>query len=563
MYKRSFLPFLRLLVPLVAITVLPLTAAAQNAANLPPKPSIVYKVQSPNERLEMTVKTSRILTMDQKIPQAQVNNPDILELTPLSPNQIQVSAKAIGVTQINLWGEDQKVFTVDVIVFGDARELEMLLRSTYPSAALKVVPVSNSVMISGFVDKPEHVDRIIRIAEEYYPKVINNMTVGGVQQVMLHVKVMEVSRTKLRRLGFDWGKITGSSTVVSGPSGLMSDISTGSTVTGVYRSGAPSTFAFNIVDGSSSFYGVLDALRQDNLLKIMSEPTLVTVSGRPASFNSGGQIPIPVPQSLGTLSIEWKDYGTKIDFVPIVLGNGRIRLEVRPEVSELDASQSQIINGSVVPGIKTRNADTGVEMQAGQTLAIAGLVQTRIEALNVGLPWVSELPYIGAAFRKVQETENDVELLILVTPDWAEAMDACEVPQCGPGQQTTNPSDWELFMKGYLEVPKCVPANGNCAGNGDCQDNGNGPDGPPPDGMLLNPGERIPTPSPSDAAGRPVRNGPAGTVAARQTRSGSQSAGPQNRYTSPKSNSSPSDTPTRSQNGPPGLIGPVGYDVVK
>ena len=162
MYKRSLL---RLLMPLVAITSLPWTAAAQDAAALPAKPSIVYKVQSPSERLEMTVRTSRILTMDQKIPQAQVNNPDVLELTPLSPSQIQVSAKAVGVTQINLWGEDQKVFTVDVIVYGDARELEMLLRSTYPSAALKVVPVSNSVLISGFVDKPEHIDRIIRIRE--------------------------------------------------------------------------------------------------------------------------------------------------------------------------------------------------------------------------------------------------------------------------------------------------------------------------------------------------------------------------------------------------------------
>ena len=203
---------LRLLAPLAISTVLPLAVGCGRTVPppaLPAKPSIVYKVQSPNERLEMTVHTSRILTMDQKIPQAQVNNPDILELTPLSPNQIQISAKTAGVTQVNLWGEDKKLYTVDVIVYGDAQELAMMLRATFPNAALKVVPVANSVLISGYVDQPEHIDRIIRIAEEYYPKVINNMTVGGVQQVLLHVKVMEVSRTKLRQLGFDFAKITG------------------------------------------------------------------------------------------------------------------------------------------------------------------------------------------------------------------------------------------------------------------------------------------------------------------------------------------------------------------
>jgi len=177
------------------------------------RPPLIFKVQSPSERLEMTVNSSRILTTDQKIPQAQVNNPDILELTPLSPAEIQVSAKTAGVTQVTLWGEDKKVYTIDVIVFGDAQALSVLLQSQFPSASLKVIPVSHGVLITGYVDRPEHVDLIVRIAEEFYPKVINAITVGGVQQVVLHVKVMEVSRTKLRNLGFDWAKVTGSNVV--------------------------------------------------------------------------------------------------------------------------------------------------------------------------------------------------------------------------------------------------------------------------------------------------------------------------------------------------------------
>jgi pilus assembly protein CpaC len=548
--------FSRLLMPLAICAFWPAVAPADPPPTPLARPSIVQKIQSSNEKLEMTVHSSRILTMDQKIPQAQVNNPDILEVTPLSPTQVQISAKAPGVTQVNLWGEDKKVYTVDVIVFGDAQELAMVLRTTFPSAALKVTPVSNSVLISGFVDQAESIDRIVRIAEEYYPKVINNMTVGGVQLVLLHVKVMEVSRTKLRRLGFDFSKITGPNVVTSSPSGALVDTINTTPVTPatpptpsapwspiVTQGLAPTaagagTFTFGIVNGASAFFGVLDALRRDNLIKIMAEPTLVTVSGRAASFNSGGEFPVPVPQSLGTTTIEWKKYGTQIDFVPIVLGNGKIRLEIRPQVSELDESRSITIGSITVPGLKSRDADTGVEMTAGQTLGIAGLVQSYTEAENSGLPWISEVPYLGMAFRKVHESTNEVETLILVTPELVDPMDACEVPPCGPGTQTTSPSDWELFMKGHLEVPKCCPSGGD----GACPPGEPAPDEPPPDGMIQSPGEQIPTPPPS--AGR-------------------KTAGPHSRYVPSKTTPSAAKSSAGSQDGPPGFIGPVGYDVVK
>jgi pilus assembly protein CpaC len=215
-------------------------------------------------------------------------------------------------------------------------------------------------------------------------------------------------------------------------------------------------------------------------------------------------------------------------------------LEVRPRISELDEAHSLTIQGTTVPGILERQADTGVEMQAGQTLAIAGLVQTYVEATTSGLPWISDVPYLGAAFRKTEEKKNEVELLMLVTPELVEAMDANEVPPCGPGMQTTSPSDWELYMKGYLEVPNCCPSNGHC--NGQCQKNGAGADGPPPDGMILNPGEKIPTPQPAD---------------------GSSASRRQSRQTPSKPTPSTAVSANGTPNGPPGFIGPVGYDVVK
>jgi pilus assembly protein CpaC len=180
---------------------------------------------------------------------------------------------------------------------------------------------------------------------------------------------------------------------------------------------------------------------------------LVTVSGRPASFTVGGEFPILVPAGLGTVSIEYKTFGTQVDFVPIVLGNGRIRLEVRPRVSELDAARGVTLNNSTVPALQVREVDTGVELRAGQTLALAGLVQNRIEVENKGLPILADLPYFGAPFRRVSEKNNEIELLIMVTPELVEAMEQHEVPPVGPGMHTISPSDHDLYWRGHLEVP--------------------------------------------------------------------------------------------------------------
>ncbi|NIL97684.1 MAG: histidine kinase, partial [Planctomycetales bacterium] len=416
------------------------TARAQLVGPAP----MTMQVSESSQRLEIVANSSRILSLGEAIPRAQVNNPDILELTPLSPTQVQVFAKKPGVTQVNLWNARDEVRSVDVIVYGDARELTMLLQTQFPTASLKVVPLAHSVVVSGYVERPDQVSRVVRIAEDFYPKVINNINVGGVQQVLLHVKVMEVSRTKMRALGFDWSIKNGSDFLVSSVSGLLSGA-------GVPLGG--DTVRFGIVDNNTNFLGALEALRQNNVAKILAEPTLVTVSGRAARFVAGGEFPILVPAGLGTVSIEYKTFGTVVDFVPIVLGNGRIRLEVRPTVSELDESRGVTINNTTVPGLNVRQVDTGVEMSAGQTLALAGLIQNRVEAENRGLPILADLPYLGVPFRRVEETNNEIELLIMVTPELVEAMDAEEVPPLGPGMHTVSPPDCDLYWRGHIEVP--------------------------------------------------------------------------------------------------------------
>ncbi len=433
------------------------------------QPQVIRNITQASERLELTVNSSRILTLEKRIPRMVVNNPELLTVTALSANQVQLAARKSGVTQVNLWDEDGKVYTVDVIIYGDVRELELALDRIFPGASLNVIRLTNSLVLEGFVERPEDVGPIIRLAEDYAPKLVNNITVGGVQQVMLKVKVMEVSRTKLRQLGFDFAILDDSgSSVSSWVSGLLDGVS----LTEV--SGSGQTFGFAVLGGGDSFFGFLDALQQNNMAKILADPTITTISGRPAEFHVGGELPILVPSGPQQVTISWRDFGTRINFLPIVLGNGNIRLEVRSEVSEIDDTRGVVISGFEVPALKTSKVDTGVEMKAGQTLALAGLVQTRVEAVERGLPFLSDLPYIGAAFRRVEEQVNEIELIILVTPELVDAMDPSEVPPCGPGMESVSPTNLQLYGGGHLEVPSCGPCGPGCYGNcgGNCYSNG-------------------------------------------------------------------------------------------
>lgn len=563
---------------LVLIATAWLAASAQHAtAQEPNQERLVHRVQDANDRLEMVVNTSRILTLGKKIPQAQVNNPDILDLTALSATQVQVLAKKAGVTQVNLWDENDEIYTVDVMVYGDAQELSMLLKNEFPNSSLKVVPLAQAVLISGYVDDPNQVQRIITIAEDYHPKVINNITVGGVQQVLLQVRVMEVSRTKLRSVGVDFSNISaGGDFVTSSVSGFIAAVSNSAKT--VTTTGG-STFQFGIIDAGNSFFGIMELLQQRNLAKILAEPNMVTVSGRPAFFNVGGEFPILVPQSLGTVSIQYRKFGTQVDFVPIVLGNGTIRLEVRPRVSEIDESRSVVLGSTNVPALRVREVDTGVEMKAGQTLAIAGLVQNRVESQVRGVPWLSDLPWVGGAFRKVRETNNEIELLILVTPQLVEAMDACDVPPGGPGLDTASPNDVQLYMRGHLETPRRRPQGGGEGYEGEGVPTEEVQRGEPEGQMTPSEeprgeveGDSAPAPTNEGAARAPRRgshrHASSGPRIFRQTSSATgegRNGGKVGRDGASRSSrrSRAARNQTAEGDAQPGLIGPIGYDVSK
>ena len=361
----------------------------------------------------MVVNTSRFLTLDKKIPQVQVNNPDVLDVVPISPNQVQISAKRTGVTQVNLWGDDKRIYTVTVIVMGDAAELTEVLRELFPRTSLMIVPVNgNSVIISGYVDQQDAVPKIVSVATKYFPRrdqqhdrqrrAAGNPARQGLRNLANEVAEhgIRLGQRQQQRQSRDVGR---QRAVDNGHGGCRR-------LYGADR--APdNAFKFSF-GGANAFYGVLGALRQDSLAKLCSEPDLVAISGRPAYMISGGSIGYQVSSTVAGNTVGWMGYGTRLDFVPIVLGNGRMHIDLRASVSESDPTNS--IDG--IPAFKSREVETGVELRVGQTLAIAGLLQEQTEASNQGLPWISEIPYLGVPFRSVSHQTNEIELLVMVTP---------------------------------------------------------------------------------------------------------------------------------------------------
>jgi pilus assembly protein CpaC len=539
--------------------------ASRSAPDVPPQgttpaPSAAERhIELDHDRIELVTNSSLPLRLDRKIPKASVSNPDIAELTALSPNQILVLARKPGVTAITLWDETGKIYTVDCVVYGNPSELAAILKTEFPDAHLGVKPLGNDkLLLSGYVDGANQANQIMRIAASYYnddpvnpKKVISNIQVGGVQQILLHVKVVEVDREKIRNLGFDFASLTGGGFLASSISNLLAP--NAAVTSGALGSvvGNGDTLRFGIVSGNTSFFGFLDALRREDLLKILADPTLVTVSGRPAQFHVGGEIPYPSTASLNAVTVSYKDTGITIDFVPIVLGNGNIRLEVRPVDREIDDTITiQIAPGFESPAFTERHVDTGVEMRAGQTLAIAGLVSKRLTARTQEIPWIGELPYVGAAFRHQQQKEEEIELLFLVTPEVVAALDPCETPQCFPGMHSDVPNDVQEYWKGYIEVPSKGPC-GPCGCPG-------GPDGGP-GGMMQGYEEIGPGTATTPAKSSSVVSPPASNT----TKNGRGGGGNADNRNNPQGVQSPrSAAAARGPTNGPGLVGPVGYDVL-
>lgn len=430
----------------------------------------VVPITASRTPLELTEKFAKVLETKHRIVQVRGFDPLILNVGALSEYRISVTGLLQGMTSFIITDENDNHYTVEVFVKGDARALQMLIDRKFPNSSIEVFKVQEAVALRGWVTQPEHITQIVEYAEQFYPKVLNHMKVGGVQQVLLRVKVMEAQRSLIRELGMNFTYLSGSGYLNSSP-GSITNLSGVSLVPPFNGASAPilpatvknATASFGILGDNSLFNAYMTALRDESLVKILAEPEMIATHGRPATMLSGGEFPILVPQSLGTLSIQWREFGVRLEAVPFVLGGGALRLDLQPEVSERDFANAVTFGGTTVPGLTVRRVNTQVEMKFGQTLMLAGLISRRQATTTHKIPFFGELPYVGAAFRRTRNEDSETEVVILVTPELVAPLDCNQVPEGGPGRFTESPTDRELMGYGLLEVPKFGERCVNCA----------------------------------------------------------------------------------------------------
>jgi pilus assembly protein CpaC len=382
--------------------------------------------------------------------------PEIADAVVLTPRQIYITGKAPGVTNLTLWGADNTVSgIIDLEVSPDISQLKERLYKILPEEKdIKVTPTNDNVTLSGTVSSTSNLSQALSLAETYYPKkVVNLLEVAGVHQVMLEVRVSEMSRSLLRRLGFNFSYLSSS--------GKNFGLSLLNKLTSLPAAGFPAnplivsdkvTGLFRFVSNDTSWTFFIDALKEEGLLKILAEPTLITLSGKTANFLAGGEFPVPVPQGgVGgtTITIEYKPFGVGLNFTPIVLSNKKINMLVAPEVSELDFSNAISISGFLVPALTTRRVSTMIELGDGQSFAIAGLLKDEVREIVSKFPVLGDIPILGALFRSTSFQKNETELVIVVTPHLVKPLDMAK--QTLPTDQFIEPDDFEFYLLGNLE----------------------------------------------------------------------------------------------------------------
>jgi pilus assembly protein CpaC len=483
---------------LALLTLLPVrTAPAQPPTEL--TPGIVVTVNGSEVRQLSTKK--RIKTV-------AISDPRFVRVVgaPADNTSVYIVGLAPGIATVTLTDENDKAERFEVVVVAfDIQQLRAVLRRAAPSANVTPLPAGNSaVMLAGTVDRAEDVPVVLQAAQSVVGglQLINALRVGNSQQVQVCVVFARVNRSKLRNFGFNFlfnsRDVIGGSTVgqlipplspVGVPSQQLQPTFLGAQI---LNSGPGATNLFvGAIHHAGGFLGFLQALETEGLAKVLSEPRLVVMSGRQASFLDGGEQAIPVPAGLGQIGVQFEEFGTRLNVVPIVLGNGKIHLEAEPEVSILDAASGTTIGGANVPGRITQRVRTTVEIETGQTLVIGGLIQHRTDGTIVKVPVLGSLPFLGSLFSTKTFSDTESELVVLITPHLVDPMDCAQLPKVLPGLETRSPDDFELFLEGILEAPRgsrevfpdgryrpaykngptsaLFPCAGGAGGNGGCE----------------------------------------------------------------------------------------------
>lgn len=410
--------------------------------------------------MEVPVSKSQVLRVDRPFAQALVGNPEVADIVPLTDRSVYVLGKKAGSTSLTLYNrQKQLIAVVDLVVGPDVQGLKRQIFELMPNERVGARISNDALVLSGTASSAPVVDRVLQIAEAYAPgKVVNMMSVGASQQVMLEVRFSEMQRTTAKQIGInssffsDNGRFSG---VTGGSVSLLAD-----------EVGRPILAINEILDrfailrgaftiGDLNITGFLDALERKGLIRTLAEPNLVAMSGDTASFLAGGEFPIPVVQDSGgggggnvsrAITVEFKPFGVSLAFTPTVLADGLINLVVAPEVSSIDPSASVVINGLVVPGLRARRAKTTLELRDGQSFAIAGLIRNDFQDTVRQFPVLGSIPIIGSLFRSTGFQKEETELVIIVTPRLVKPTTPDRIAL--PTDRVKPPSEADLFLFG-------------------------------------------------------------------------------------------------------------------
>ena len=447
--------------------------------------------------IAVPVNKSQVIRSDRAYARALIGNPEIADVLPLSNTSLYLLGKKAGTTSLTLYDRGSNLIAVvDVVVGPDVISLRRQLSESIGGQTGARIS-NDSIVLEGIVSSSVAADRAVQLAETYAPgKVVNLLSIGSSQQVMLEVRFSEVKRSALKDIGFgffvsnDSGSLLGA---VGGGASLTPGVGTTTTTTTVdgvtttvETDNPPNLRLGSIIDSFGiltktfgafglNFDAALNALERKGAITTLAEPTLVALSGETASFLAGGEFPVPVAQNSGssgggntnTLTVEWKPFGVSLAFTPTVLADGVISLLVAPEVSSIDPTAAIVVNNLSIPGLQTRRAKTTVELRDGESFAMAGLIRRDFQDTVRQFPILGSIPIIGTLFRSTNFQKDETELVILITPRLVRPVRAAAMKV--PTDRVQPPYEADLFFLGRTDSavppapsmtePGPVPAN--------------------------------------------------------------------------------------------------------
>ncbi len=400
--------------------------------------------------IDLTLNTGKLIKLDSPANSVFVGNPELADVQVQSPTIIYVFAKRPGKT--NLFALDKKgtvLLNSPVQIRHDVGSLEQSLREIDPNGFIRANSVQEGLILSGRAASAAVSSDAQRLAALYAPggNVVNRIVVEGSQQVNLRVQVAEVARSVSKQLGINWENLSSLGKFSLGTFAGRDIVDSTNLIT---RSGTTSGLFAGFNDGQTSIQGMIDALEDEGLITLLAEPNLTALSGETASFLAGGEFPIPVPQEDGAISIDYKEFGVSLTFTPNLVGNNRINLQVRPEVSQLSSASAINVSNIFIQSLLTRRAETTVELASGQSFVLGGLLNSDSDNNVSKTPFLGELPIIGALFRSVSFQRNETELVIIVTPYIVEPTNSrIALPTDG----YVPPNDSDLYKDGEVFRP--------------------------------------------------------------------------------------------------------------